>query len=236
MRKQKGEPLTGFCRKLGVVFNNPGLLDQALIHSSYANEAKAGTLAHNERLEFLGDAVLDMVVGDYLYRRYPDMPEGDLTKARASVVCEPTLARRAKELAIGEYLHLGRGEDCSGGRERISILADAFEAIIGAVYLDGGFDAAASFILTQLRPELSQVEQGDYGQDYKTLLQEVVQRTADSRIAYEVIHECGPDHNKVFEVAVSVNAERLGAGTGRSKKEAEQNAARQALDQLQNEE
>lgn len=230
---QRADTLTAVCCKLGVEFRNPALLEQALIHSSYANERKAGLTDHNERLEFLGDAVLDLVIGDYLFRKFPALPEGELTKARATVVCEQTLARRAKELEVGDYLKLGKGEAASGGRERISILADAFEAIIGAIYLDGGFGAASKFVLTQLEPDLALVERGDYAQDYKTLLQEIIQRNSNHKITYEVVGESGPDHNKTFEVAVGVNGDRLGVGRGKNKKEAEQNAARQALQELQ---
>lgn len=230
---QRADSLTTICCKLGIEFHNPALLEQALIHSSYANERKAGITEHNERLEFLGDAVLDLVIGEYLFRNFPALPEGELTKARATVVCEQTLARRAKELEVGSYIKLGKGEAASGGRERISILADAFEAIIGAIYLDSGFNAVSKFILTQLESDLAMVERGDYAQDYKTLLQEIIQRNSSHKITYEVVSESGPDHNKTFEVAVGVNGDRLGMGRGKNKKEAEQNAARQALQELQ---
>lgn len=220
------------CRKLGVTFKDESLLAQALVHTSYANERRGDNNQDNERLEFLGDAVLDLVVSEYLYRRFRELPEGELTKARAAVVCETALARRAKEIALGDHLLLGRGEAASGGRERISILADAFEAIIGAVYLDGGLDAAAAFVLGQLGRELSRLDAGDYPRDYKTLLQETIQRNADSRLTYEVIDESGPDHSKIFVVAVLVGGTRLGTGSGKSKKEAEQKAARQALEQM----
>lgn len=224
------------CRKLGVAFKDQGLLQQALIHTSYANERKGDTSQHNERLEFLGDAVLDLVISEYLFRRFGDLPEGELTKARAAVVCEPALARRSKAIGLGEHLLLGRGEAASGGRERISILADAFEAIIGAVYLDSGLIAAADFVLAQLADELDHIAEGNYPQDYKTLLQEVVQRTGDSKLTYEVIDERGPDHSKVFVVAVFVAGSKLGEGCGKSKKEAEQKAACQALATLDDQE
>jgi ribonuclease-3 len=224
-----GTRLQSLCTKLGVSFTNIALLQQALTHTSYANERKHDNVQHNERLEFLGDAVLDLVVSEYLYRHYENLPEGELTKARAAVVCEPALAKRAGELAIGEYLLLGKGEAASGGRERHSILADTFEAIIGAIYLDGGFSAATQFVIGQLNSQLMAIEHGDYGKDYKTLLQEFVQRKGECKIVYEVIGESGPDHSKVFQVAVSVNDMRIGVGTGRSKKEAEQFAAQQAL-------
>jgi ribonuclease-3 len=229
---RKPQALTTLCRKLGVTFTDIGLLQQALTHTSYANERKGENLLHNERLEFLGDAVLDLIVSEYLFRAFAVLPEGELTKARATIVCEPTLARRAGEIGIGAYLLLGKGEAASGGRERISILADAFEAVIGAVYLDSGFQAATQFVVTQLHDDLAMIERGDYIKDYKTLLQEVIQRSGDSKITYSVIAESGPDHSKVFEVVVVVNAERFGTGSGKSKKEAEQNAAKQALVQF----
>ncbi len=226
------QTLAELCRTLGVTFSDYKLLHQALIHTSYANETKGTNVRHNERLEFLGDAVLDLIISSYLFSQCPHLPEGELTKARAQVVCEQTLAKRALELGIGEYLLLGKGEALSGGRERISILADAFEAIIGAVYLDAGFKSAAKYVLNQLKAELKLVERGDYLKDYKTWLQEVVQKNNDSKIVYEVISERGPDHDKSFEVAVFVNTERMGSGWGKSKKEAEQQAAKQALVKL----
>jgi ribonuclease-3 len=229
---QKSRTLTALGKQLGVTFADSALLQQALTHTSYANERKTDGVVHNERLEFLGDAVLDLIVSEYLFRHFRELPEGELTKARAAIVCEPTLARIAKELGIGEYLMLGKGEAASGGRDRISILADAFEAIIGAIYLDCGFDAASRFVLCRLQDNLTMIEQGNYAKDFKTLLQEVAQRNGDCRITYEVIGESGPDHSKVFKVMVSVNAARLGVGSGKSKKEAEQSAAEQALQQF----
>lgn len=229
---QKPQALINLCRKLGVTFTDIGLLQQALTHTSYANERKGDNLLNNERLEFLGDAVLDLIVSEYLFRNFADLPEGELTKARATIVCEPTLARRAGGIGFGQYLLLGKGEAASGGRERISILADAFEAVIGAIYLDSGFGDTSQFVLSQLQEDLALIQRGDYVKDYKTLLQEVIQRSGDCKISYSVIAESGPDHSKVFEVAVVVNAERLGTGSGKSKKEAEQNAAKQALEQI----
>ena len=226
------QALSELCQTLEFAFSDYKLLHQALIHTSFANETKGANIRHNERLEFLGDAVLDLIVSSYLFSQCPQLPEGELTKARAQVVCEHTLAKRALELGLGEYLLLGKGEALSGGRERISILADAFEAVIGAVYLDGGFRSAAKYVLNQLKTELVLVEHGDYLKDYKTWLQEIVQKNNDSKIAYEVINERGPDHDKSFEVAVLVNGERMGSGWGKSKKEAEQHAAKQALVKL----
>lgn len=224
--------LIELCEHLEVKISNLGLLHQALIHTSFANESKTTGLIHNERLEFLGDAVLDLVISEQLFLQFPNLPEGELTKARAAIVCEATLASRAAALEIGQYLRLGKGELVSGGRKRTSILADSFEAIIGAIYLDGGFTAAASFVLRQLSEQLALVESGDYIKDYKTLLQEVVQRNSDSRIHYEITAEHGPDHDKTFEITVLVNAKKLGTGHGKSKKEAEQLAAKQALTKL----
>lgn len=229
LTNERIQELKFLCQSLEVEFHNLSFLHQALTHTSFANESKNTGAVHNERLEFLGDAVLDLVISEYLFKRFPDLPEGELTKARAHIVCEPTLARRAADAGIGKYLLLGKGEALSGGRERISILADSFEAIIGAIYLDTGFKNAAQFILTKLSQDLQSVERGQYVKDYKTLLQEIVQKNTDSKIVYEVISEHGPDHDKVFEVAVIVNADKMGTGLGRSKKEAEQKAAKQAL-------
>jgi len=232
LNKHRMDVLRKFSAKLGLNFTKLTLLHQALTHTSYANECKNATILHNERLEFLGDAILDVIVSEYLFRQFPTLPEGELTKARAVIVCEPTLARCSAELGVGEYLFLGKGEAGSGGRERTSILADAFEAIIGAIYLDNGFEAATHFVLQQLQADLLSVERGEYVKDYKTLLQEVIQKQTDSKIIYEIVEESGPDHHKLFKVAVIVNSNQLGSGLGKSKKEAEQHAAKQALIKL----
>jgi len=224
--------LQRLCNSLGIRFNNLVLLHQALCHTSYVNEAKIPGLQHNERLEFLGDAVLDLIVSDYLYKSLPNLPEGELTKARAVVVCEASLSQCAARLQLGDYLLLGKGESLSGGRTRASILADAFEAMLGAIYLDNGLAVATDFVLTQLNDQLTLVQQGHYVRDYKTMLQEVIQKDISNTLHYKVISEQGPDHNKVFEVAVWVNDKMLGQGVGKSKKEAEQHAAHQALIQL----
>ncbi len=215
--------------RLGVAFCNITLLHQALTHTSFANEMKKSHIQHNERLEFLGDAVLELVISAYLYKKFPALPEGELTKARAAAVCEATLAKRARELELGDYLLFGKGELASGGRGRTSILADAFEAVIGAIYLDNGLDSARDFILAQLAGELAEIKNGNAIQDYKTLLQEVVQKDSENRIAYRIVAESGPDHDKVFETAVVINDEEMGRGSGKSKKEAEQRAAHEAL-------
>jgi ribonuclease III len=225
--------LQELARNFSVRFQDWGFMHQALIHTSFANENRQLNLAHNERLEFLGDAVLELVVSDHLFRAYPDYPEGELTKIRAAIVCEPTLAKQASRLKLGQFLLLGKGEDTSGGRERTSTLADAFEAMIGAIYLDAGLETASRFILTQLSHELGLIQRGEYVKDYKTMLQEYVQRNSDSRISYEVTDELGPDHDKIFKVAVCINGSPQGTGTGKSKKEAEQAAAASAFAILQ---
>lgn len=228
MTPARNATLLDLATSLGVTFHDLSLLDRALTHTSYAHEQKQGCRDHNERLEFLGDTVLDLVVSEYLFYRYPDLPEGDLTKFRAALVCETTLARVAATLQLGRYLLLGKGEEASGGRERTSLLADAFEAVVGAIYLDSGLTVVAHFVISHLQGEISLLERGVYIQDYKTLLQELVQQHPDSRVEYEVIDESGPDHDKVFKVAVHVNEQCKGVGLGKSKKEAEQNAAREA--------
>ena len=226
------QSLKSFAKRLEVSFDDWTLLHQALTHTSYANEAKKPEILHNERLEFLGDAVLELATSTYLYNNFPDLPEGEMTKARAAVVCEVTLAKRARILDIGKYLLFGKGELATGGRERSSILADAFEAIIGAIYLDQGSEIAFRYVLTQLHDDLLTVKNGHTLQDYKTLLQEVVQKKADQTIQYELLSETGPDHSKVFEFAVKVNEVVCGIGSGKSKKEAEQQAAEQALSKM----
>ena len=206
-------------------FKNPALLRIALTHTSYANESKVPT-THNERLEFLGDSVLSIVAADYLFHQ-SDRPEGELTRMRASLVSEEALFQFANEIQLGEYLRLGHGEELGGGRHLPSVVSDAFEAVIAALYLDGGLETARSFIL----PFLTEGKTAE--EDYKTRLQEVVQQDPNARLRYEVESESGPDHAKQFTVAVFCNGERLAEGTGRSKKAAEQHAARQALDRLQ---
>lgn len=223
--------LKNLAATLGLTWHDFALLDQALIHTSYAHENRR-TDRDNERLEFLGDTVLELVVSDYLFRRYPTATEGELTKFRAALVCEHTLARRAEAIQLGSFLQLGKGEVASGGRTRPSILADAFEAVVGAVYLDQGLAAAGRFIITQLQEELALLNDGDFFHDYKTMLQELVQKQPNSRVAYQVIGEHGPDHDKVFQAAVYINERCVGLGTGKSKKEAEQRAARQAWVEL----
>lgn len=232
LSKTREKALKDFSAKLGVSFADLKLLHRALTHTSYANEVKKDHIMHNERLEFLGDAVLELVISTYLYKHFPELPEGELTKARAALVCEPTLAKRAAYLRVGEYLLFGKGELATGGKERASILADAFEAIIGAIYLDHGITCASEYILAQLREELDGLESGNCVQDYKTFLQEVVQKKAEHKIVYELLSETGPDHDKLFQTAVLINDRQAGMGSGKSKKEAEQCAAQEALHKM----
>ena len=218
--------------KLGYVFHRPELLENALYHSSYANEHRGAGISSNERLEFLGDAVLGFVTAEYLYTKHPDMPEGDLTRIRAALVCEESLYEVAQYLGLGQYLRRGRGEELGGGRRRPSILADAVEAVLAAVYLDGGIDEARALIhRILLEKEQEQVVESRR-RDCKTELQELVQRKPNQVLHYELVSESGPDHAKVFTVAVTLNGQVVGLGSGHSKKEAEQSAARAALEQM----
>lgn len=208
--------------KIGYEFRNKQLFRQAMIHSSYANEHRLDKLECNERLEFLGDAVLEVVSSDFLYHRYRQSPEGELTKTRASIVCEPTLALCAGDLNLGEYLLLGKGEEATGGRGRSSIVSDAMEALIGAIYLDGGFANAKEFIH---RFVLNDIEHKQLFYDSKTILQEMVQGMGEEPLSYELLREEGPDHNKTFEVCAKIGDRRIGQGSGRTKKAAEALAA-----------
>lgn len=212
--------------KIGYAFRQEGLLRQALVHSSYANERHLKKYSDNERLEFLGDAVLELVSSDFLYRNYPQMPEGDLTKLRASIVCEPTLALCTKEIDLGQYLLLGKGEDRMGGRNRKSILSDALEALIGAIYLDGGIEQARKFIHTFI---MTDIEHKKLFYDSKTILQEIVQADYEEKLSYVLISESGPDHDKSFGVEARIGDRVVGEGVGRTKKAAEQEAAYHAL-------
>ncbi|MBQ1843892.1 MAG: ribonuclease III [Lachnospiraceae bacterium] len=218
--------------RIGYQFNDVDLLLHALTHSSYANEKNLKPFSDNERLEFLGDAVLEVVSSDFLYRNYPDMPEGDLSKLRASLVCEPTLAFCAKDIDLGSFILLGRGEDATGGRTRKSITSDAFEAVIGAMYLDGGIEPASAFISKFV---LTDIEHKKLYHDCKTALQEIVQAKHNSTLTYEVIDESGPDHAKVYTAVAKVGEKIIGKGVGSSKKHAEQEAAFNALVSLHEE-
>lgn len=219
-------------KKLNYTFRDPSLLEEALSHSSYANEHRSARLHSNERLEFLGDSVLGFVTAEFLFLQHPDLPEGDLTRIRAALVCEQSLFEVAQKLDLGSYLKLGRGEESGGGRARTSILADATEAVFAAVYLDGGIGAASALIhRCLLEAEREEVVE-ERRRDYKTALQELVQRQADQVLAYRMTGEAGPDHAKTFQAEVLLNGKSLGAGSGHSKKEAEQAAARSALEVL----
>ena len=215
---------------IGYRFRDISLLQNALSHSSYANERWHNSLLSNERLEFLGDSVLGMTVADYLYRTFPDRPEGELTRMRADMVCEKTLACVADRIGLGQHLLLGNGEEQGGGRKRASILADAVESVIAACYLDGGFESAAAFIRKFILCDVP-VKQL-HNADYKTMLQELVQQKKNQSLTYALTGDSGPDHDKTFSVAVSLNGKVVGEGTGRSKKKAEQDAARAAMEKL----
>ena len=219
--------------KLGYAFKNKDLLENALQHSSYANEHRGGGMRSNERLEFLGDAVLGVVTADYLFRKHPDLPEGDLTRLRAALVCEDSLHEVAQSLELGRHLKLGRGEEQGGGRRRPSILADATESVFAAVYLDGGMEAASELIHRVLLDKGREEAVEERRRDFKTELQELVQRKSGSTMGYRLVGSTGPDHAKVFEAAVLLNGEVFSTGTGHSKKEAEQAAAGAALEKLQ---
>ena len=214
-------------KKLKYKFKNPELLKAALTHSSYANENRRSGAASNERLEFLGDSVLGMTVASIIFNGRPDMPEGQMTRLRAELVCEKSLAALAVSFGIGECLLLGHGEEKSGGRERPSILADSVEAILAAMYLDGGFKPVMRLISERLAPHASLA--GFENTDYKTSLQEMIQEKAGRTLTYHITGESGPDHMKSYTVEVRLNGTSVGKGTGRSKKEAEQEAARAAL-------
>ena len=215
---------------IGYRFHNISLLQNALTHSSFANERYHNSLMSNERLEFLGDSVLGMVVADYLYRNFPDRPEGELTRMRADMVCERALAEVANRLALGQHLILGHGEERFGGRNRDSILADAVESVIAASYIDGGMEAAVGFIRKFILCDVPAERLRNA--DYKTALQELVQQKKNQSLSYVLVGESGPDHDKKFIVEVSLNDEVVGCGSGSSKKRAEQEAARAAIIKL----
>ena len=217
-----------FEQKINYEFKNKEYILEALTHSSYSNENK--NYPFNERLEFLGDSVLSIVISDYLFKKETKLPEGELTKIRANIVCEESLSEVSKNIHLGKYMLLGKGEEATGGRERISILADALEAVIAAIYLDGGIKCAREFILTNMEKIINDSIKGKIFRDYKTCLQEVLQRNGENNIWYKLIEEKGPDHNKRFVMEVGINDTVLGVGEGKSKKDAEQVAAKCALD------
>jgi ribonuclease-3 len=214
--------LSGLEQRIGYRFQDRTLFVKALTHSSYVNEHKMDKLQCNERLEFLGDAVLEIVSSEFLYEKFPEKPEGELTRIRASMVCEPTLAFCADGIELGSYLRLGRGEDSTGGRQRHSVVSDAMEALIGAIYLDGGFANAKEFIHSFV---LNDMEHKQLFYDSKTILQEMVQAQARHNVEYLLLKEEGPDHNKTFEVSALLDGREIGRGSGRTKKAAEQVAA-----------
>lgn len=217
-----------FEQKINYEFKNKEYILEALTHSSYSNENK--NYPFNERLEFLGDSVLSIVISDYLFKKETKLPEGELTKIRANIVCEESLSEVSKNIHLGKYMLLGKGEEATGGRERISILADALEAVIAAIYLDGGIKCAREFILTNMEKIINDSIKGKIFRDYKTCLQEVLQSNGENNIWYKLIEEKGPDHNKRFVMEVGINNTVLGVGEGKSKKDAEQVAAKCALD------
>ena len=215
------EQLKELEEKISYHFQDKHLLAQALTHSSYANEHRLDHNHCNERLEFLGDAVLEIVTSDFLYHKYTEKPEGDLTKIRASIVCEPTLAYCAEAINLGSYLFLGKGEDATGGRNRNSVVSDAMEAVIGAIYLDGGFASAKEYIHRFI---LNDIEHKQLFYDSKTILQEIIQSRQDGELSYEILKEEGPDHSKSFTVEALINGKSMGTGIGHTKKAAEQNS------------
>ena len=215
---------------LGYAFTDRALLVNALTHSSYANENRDRGIRDNERLEFLGDSILGFVVAEYLYRHFPGHPEGELTRVRADLVCETNLARQAETIRLGEFLLLGHGEEQGGGRKRASIVSDAMESVIAASYMDGGFSAAKGIIDRLILRDVSMTKPHNF--DYKTALQELVQRKKDQVLQYELTGESGPDHDKHFAVEVRLNGRTVGCGTGSSKKRAEQAAADDAIARL----
>ncbi len=213
-------------------FKNKKNLLLALTHSSYANEKRNEGLSSNERLEFLGDAVLNIVISDYIFKKRPNLSEGEMSKTRASMVCESALMKCAESIKLGSFIMLGKGEENTGGRQRASILSDAFEAVIGAIYIDGGIEKASKFIFMAMSEIIGHMDNSEVFIDYKTKLQEVIQKTSEDKIFYQILEEKGPDHDKEFVIQLSIGNNVLGTGVGKSKKEAEQNAAKAALAKL----
>lgn len=219
-------------KELDIQFETPALLQQAFTHSSYVNEHRRRQFTDNERLEFLGDAVLELSVSHFLYMKYPEMSEGELTKLRASIVCEPSLVLFANELNFGKYILLGKGEELTGGRTRPALLADVFESFVGALYLDQGLEKVVAFLEVVLFPKV-EIGAFSHAMDYKSQLQELVQQKNTGTLNYEIIEEKGPAHSRIFVTRVSLGDQELGLGDGRSKKEAEQKAAQLAIRKLQ---
>lgn len=215
--------------RIGYQFDHEAVLMEAMTHSSYANEWRHKKLMDNERLEFLGDSILGLIVSHYIFDKYRHLPEGELTKIRANVVCESSLALKARRIQIGKHLLLGKGEEASGGRDRDSILADSLESLIAAIYLDGGYRRARDFVINNFEDLIDMAVNGNLMSDYKTKLQEILQSNHQEKIEYIVVNEEGPDHNKTFFVEVKLGERVMGAGEGKNKKEAEQSAAKKAL-------
>lgn len=229
LTEERLEQLKELENKIMYCFNDKNVLNTAFMHSSFVNEQKAKGIQSNERLEFLGDSVLSLVISDYLFNKFNDLPEGELTKLRAIIVCEASLASVSRRIELGKYLLLGKGEEFTGGRERTSILADLFEALLAAIYSDGGFQNAKEFALVNLSYVINDALEGKLFWDYKTHLQEELQKNNVAEIEYKVISSQGPDHNKTFIVEVSNLGKVLGIGEGKSKKDAEQESAKKAL-------
>lgn len=233
MQKKRMQQLQNFCKIIGIEMDNLSLLDMALTHTSYSNEVKGRVKPqHNESIEFLGDSVLSVIVSTYMYKNFPKLDEGKLTKLRAYLVCETSLYKFAKKICLGDYLLLGNGEEQSGGRDRPSLLADAFESVLGAYYLDQGLERAQIYLLGVMQEEIDYIcAQGVYS-DFKTNLQEYLQRDGDVDISYRIVNSSGPEHNKIFTAEVMLHGKSIGKGSGRSKKDAEQHAAQDALQSM----
>jgi len=217
---------------INIIFKDKIILQCAITHKSFSNENKHLNLSNNERLEFLGDSVLSIIISTNIFKHFPDYPEGELAKMRAVLVSEPVLADLTRNLNISNYILMGKGEELTGGRDRDSILADTMEALIGALYLDQGLEITSKFVIKIFKDDIKAVEEGKHIQDYKSMLQEIVQRDNTERPEYRVADEKGPDHNKTFLIEVNLNNKKIGLGQGSSKKEAEQNAAKAALNNL----
>ena len=233
MKKERENDLLEFCESLGIEMQDLSLLDMALTHTSYAHEAKLNPKPkHNERIEFLGDSVLSVIVSTYMYKHFDKLAEGQMTKLRAHLVCEASLFEYAKKMNIGKYLLLGKGEEQCGGRERPSLLADAFESVLGAYYLDQGFAKAEAYLLGMMQKEIDFICIHGICGDYKTRLQEYLQRDGDVNISYELVGSSGPEHNKIFVTEVFLRGDSIGKGSGRTKKDSEQQAAKDALNRM----
>ena len=233
MQKEREDDLREFCASLGIEMDNLAMLDMALTHTSYAHEAKENPRPeHNERIEFLGDSVLSVIVSTYMYKNFEKLAEGQLTKLRAHLVCEASLFEYAKKMNLGKYLLLGKGEELSGGRERPSLLADAFESVLGAYYLDQGFAKAETYLLGMMQKEIDFICIHGICGDYKTRLQEYLQKDGDVNISYRLVESFGPEHNKTFTTEVLLQGEAIGQGSGRTKKDSEQQAAKDALNKM----